>query len=122
MLERYEPGYLERRYSPEEKKRIPKESYYQKKVKEGLLSEYPDGFVRKISQGAYSQGGIPDLLFIYKGHYFGFEVKRPIVGKLSPLQERTMWQIREAGGTAAVVSYPEQAIDIIQDWESGGIR
>ena len=36
------------------------------------------------------------------GHYFGFEVKRPVVGIRSKLQEETVRKIQAAGGTAAL--------------------
>jgi hypothetical protein len=57
---------------------------------------------------------MPDILCIKKGHYFGFEVKRPILGEATELQKRTMAMIQDAGGTAAVVSYPEEANEVIK--------
>lgn len=98
------------------RKKIPKESYYQDKIRKRLRQKYPEGFCRKISQGVYAEAGIPDLLFIYEGHYFGFEVKRPLVGRLSDIQRRTIRLIEKAGGTAAVVCWPEEAIETIEEW------
>ena len=72
------------------RKLIKKEGYYQSEIKEALKKKYPDAFVVKISQGAYSEGGIPDVLMVKGGHYFGFEVKRPVVGIRSKLQEETV--------------------------------
>jgi len=105
------------------RKKIPKESYYQDKIRKRLKQKYPDGFCRKISQGVYAEAGIPDLLFIYEGHYFGFEVKRPLVGRLSDIQRRTIRLIEKAGGTAAVVCWPEEAIKTVEDWrKANGLR
>ena len=59
------------------------------KIKKKPWRKIPGCFIRKISQGAYSEGGIPDILMIRDGHYFGFEVKRPVVGIRSKLQEQT---------------------------------
>lgn len=98
------------------RKKIPKESYYQDKIRKRLRQKYPEGFCRKISQGVYAEAGIPDLLFIYEGHYFGFEVKRPLVGRLSDIQRRTIRLIEKAGGTATVVCWPEEAIKTVEDW------
>lgn len=98
------------------RKKIPKESYYQDKIRKRLRQKYPEGFCRKISQGVYAEAGIPDLLFIYEGHYFGFEVKRPLVGKLSAIQQRTIDLIERSGGTARVVFWPEEAIETIEEW------
>ena len=105
MLEKYEKDFDENEFMrsfmerkqistkkqalAELRKLIKKEGYYQTKIKEALKKRYPDAFVAKISQGAYSQAGIPDVMFIKDGHYFGFEVKRPVVGIRSKLQEQT---------------------------------
>ena len=104
MLEKYEKdfdenefvrSFMERKQISTKKqalaelrKLIKKEGYYQTKIKEALKKRYPDAFVAKISQGAYSQAGIPDVMFIKDGHYFGFEVKRPVVGIRSKLQSQ----------------------------------
>ena len=103
MLEKYEKDFDEnafvksfmerkqittkRKALSELRKLIKKEGYYQSEIKETLKKKYPDAFVVKISQGAYSEGGIPDVLMIKDGHYFGFEVKRPVVGIRSKLKK-----------------------------------
>lgn len=95
------------------RKQIPKESYFQEKIKKGLKKRYRGAFVRKITQGMYSEGGIPDVMCIINGHYFGFEVKRPLVGEPSRLQEAAIREIRAAGGTAEIVSWPEECYRVI---------
>ena len=100
------------------RKEVPKEAYYQKKVIDELKKQFPDAYIAKIAQGMYSQGGIPDVMFILEGHFFGFEIKRPIFGKISKLQEVAVARIRRSGGTAAVVSWPEDAAEIIKNWRS----
>ena len=132
MLEKYEKDFDENEFMrsfmerkqistkkqalAELRKLIKKEGYYQTKIKEALKKRYPDAFVAKISQGAYSQAGIPDVMFIKDGHYFGFEVKRPVVGIRSKLQEQTARMIQAAGGTAAFVCWPEEAIREVEDF------
>ena len=80
MLERYEKDFDENAFVKsfmerkkittkqkalsELRKLIKKEGYYQSEIKEALKKKYPDAFVVKISQGAYSEGGIPDVLMI----------------------------------------------------------
>lgn len=133
MLERYEKDFDENAFVKsfmerkkittkqkalsELRKLIKKEGYYQSEIKEALKKKYPDAFVVKISQGAYSEGGIPDVLMIKDGHYFGFEVKRPVVGIRSKLQEETVRRIHAAGGTAAFVRWPEEAIREVEEYE-----
>lgn len=120
MLERYEGNFDEeifilsfmesrgiknkKKAMSELRKLIKSEGYYQGKIKDQLKKRYPGAFIRKIAQGAYSEGGMPDILMIKDGHYFGFEVKRPVVGIRSKLQEETVRLIRAAGGTAEFVT------------------
>lgn len=94
------------------RKAVPKEAYFQKKV-------IPNAYIAKIAQGMYSQGGIPDVLCILDGHYFGFEIKRPVFGNISKLQGAAIEKIRNAGGTAGIVSWPEEAAKIISRWRNG---
>lgn len=47
------------------------------------------------------------------GRYFGFEVKRPLLGRVSPLQEAFHEQIRQAGGQVYVVSYVDEVREIL---------
>ena len=120
--ERFIKGYMQKKgcsrtiAMQELRRKIPKESYYQDKIKKALKRRYPDAFIVKIAQGMYSEGGIPDVMCIISGHYFGFEVKRPLLGTASKLQEKRIQQISDAGGTAAIVSWPEECFRIIDDW------
>lgn len=132
MLERYEPNFDESSFiksfmearglrTKKEalailRKEIKKESYYQDKIKKALKAKYPKAFIKKISQGLYSEAGIPDILMIYEGHYYGFEVKRPVVGVPSKLQEETIRQITAAGGTALFARWPEEAIQAVEQF------
>lgn len=101
------------------RKEIPKETYYQDKIKKALRKRYRGAFVRKIAQGMYSEGGTPDVMCIIDGHYFGFEIKRPLLGETSKLQEACIREVEAAGGTAAVVSWPEECFQIIDKWKAG---
>lgn len=93
-----------------------RESYYQERIIKWLNAKYPHAFVWKAQAGPYSRQGIPDICAIIEGHFFGFEVKRPDGGRLSPIQAKTIEQINAAGGTALVVSYPEQVMEAITAW------
>lgn len=95
-----------------------KESYYQARIIRWLKAEYPAAFVWKAQAGPYSRQGIPDICAIINGHFFGFEVKRPDNGRVSPVQEQTIKQINAAGGTALVVNFPEQVKEAIEEWET----
>lgn len=95
-------------------KGVHKESFYQAKIIRWLKETYPDAFIWKAQAGPYCRQGIPDICAIIGGHFFGFEVKRPEIGRLSKIQEQTIKEINAAGGIAAVVSYPEQVERVIQ--------
>ena len=81
------------------------------------LKSVPQCFCWKEHGGMYGTAGIPDIMFIKDGHYFGFEVKRPVVGIRSKLQEQTARMIQAAGGTAAFVCWPEEAIREVEEYE-----
>ncbi|TGX97733.1 VRR-NUC domain-containing protein [Hominisplanchenecus murintestinalis] len=98
---------------------MPKESYYQDKIIKHIRELIPSSFVWKAAAGPYSRQGIPDVCAIVNGRFYGFEVKRPFVGVLSKIQERTIKQIQEAGGKAYVVTYPAEVTRILQK-EIGG--
>ena len=66
-----------------------------------------------MSAGVYSESGFPDVLVIYDGLYIGLEVKRPFLGVPSPLQISTIKEIQKAGGVAAIVRMPEEAVDLV---------
>lgn len=93
--------------------KIPLESHYQEKIMDAVRKRYPTAFVWKEAAGPYSRKGIPDISAVIDGHYYGFEVKRPLVGTLSPIQKITIMRIERAGGTAGVVCFPEDALRMI---------
>ena len=102
-------------------KRTPehKESYYQKKILDYLKAAYPrDGFFWKVQAGPYAKRGIPDICGTIRGHFFGFEVKRP--GETpTPIQAETIRRMNAAGGTALPVTTVEQVREAIEAWERG---
>lgn len=93
---------------------IPLEQWYQTRIMQAIKAAYPDAFVRKISAGVYSEKGFPDVLVIIDGLYIGLEIKRPFLGKPTPLQLDTIEAIKRAGGTARVVCLPEEAVEAIE--------
>lgn len=97
------------------REKLPKESYYQDKIISFLKKTYPKGVAWKEAAGAYSYKGIPDVTFILDGRYYGFEIKRPFLGVLSRIQEQTIKKIREAGGIAEVVTFPEEVMKIVEE-------
>jgi Holliday junction resolvase len=68
--------------------------------------------------GGYGRSGIPDLIGCWKGRFFAIECKAP--GKAentTPLQQREMDKIREAGGIAFVYDGTMPYIDLINKLE-----
>lgn len=88
-----------------------KETLVQKKLIALLRNTYPGIYVRKIAQGAYSHGGIPDLVGCLNGKFFAIEVKQEL-GKPSRLQELEIDNIHKAKGLA-LVCYGQRDFDYI---------
>lgn len=93
---------------------LPKESYFQSAILRWLKENYPAAFVWKVQTGPYARQGVPDICSIIDGRFYGFEVKRPFVGRVSRIQQATMEAIEKAGGRAGVVTWPEDAAKIIE--------
>lgn len=53
--------------------------------------------------GGYGRSGVPDIVGCYEGFFFGIECKAG-KNKPTPLQEKNLKQIAEAGGLALVVN------------------
>ena len=96
------------------RKNLPKESYYQDKIIKHIRELLPSAFGWKAAAGPYSRQGIPDVCAVINGRYYGFEVKRPLIGVLSAIQEQTIRQIKAAGGRAYVVSFPAEVTEILK--------
>ena len=97
------------------RRKIPAETYYQRNIKKYLEQRYGEEiYVRKVTQGPYSEGGIADLMVVIRGKYIGLEVKRPVVGKPSKLQLENKRLVESAGGAYAIVSWPEEAAKIVE--------
>ena len=66
--------------------------------------------------GGYGKSGVPDIIGCYRGYFFGVECKAG-KNKPTPLQEKNLREIREAGGVAFVIN--EDNIDDVVTWMKG---
>lgn len=74
----------------------------------------------KIHGAAYQTAGLPDIISIdRRGRFVGLEVKRPIVGKVTELQKRTLENINLGGGYAVVVRSVEDAMEAMKNSMDG---
>ena len=94
---------------------LPKESYFQSAILRWLRDNYPADFVWKLQTGPYARQGVPDICAVIDGRFYGFEVKRPYVGRLSCIQQATIEAIEKAGGQAGVVTWPDDARKLIEN-------
>lgn len=85
------------------RKLIPSEKKIQGDILKHLKTSTA-GFWWKDAAGPYQQQGIPDIIGCLDGHFFAFEVKRPLLGELSPMQAGALAKINEAHGSAYVVT------------------
>ena len=69
-----------------------------------------------IHGSSYQQAGIPDLIVLVEGMFFGLEVKMPDKrDNTTKLQDHFLTTIRQEGGIAAVVTSPKEALAIVRE-------
>lgn len=67
------------------------------------LRKLPGWWGFKVQGGGSQMRGVPDIVGCYRGLFVAFEVKRPVVGRLSDLQAHRIDQIKAVKGHAFVV-------------------
>jgi hypothetical protein len=77
-----------------------------------LLQQEVGGKWYKIWGGPFQQAGIPDLIGCVQGLFFAFEIKEPN-GVSSELQDDEIEEIIEAGGCAAIITEPTDAVKLV---------
>lgn len=106
------------------KDHLPKESVFQAKiiaaVEDWKKKRWvdPATIIWKNNAGVYNRNGLPDLMMVSNGKFFAFEVKRPYLGRLSPLQKKAIADISLAGGKAESVSYPSEVKKALMEYDS----
>ena len=98
-------------------RRLPKEERYQTAIMDALRDMLPHAVIYKQQASIYAKAGLPDVTVVVGGRHLALEVKRPIVGVVSPLQRRMILSLREAGAIAYVVSTPAEARAIVDKYE-----
>jgi hypothetical protein len=82
-----------------------------------LIKEYleslDDLWFMKVHGGLMQTPGVPDIIGVYYGRFFGLEIKRP-GGKATAKQQQNIDKIKQAGGVACVVDDVEQVKDLME--------
>lgn len=91
-----------------------------KRLKRGVLyTAFPAGGGGRVRGAKLKKAGLmagwPDIQLVYKGQYYGLEVKTP-VGRLSPAQVDLHKKLIKDGCSIAVVRSVSEAEEIILDW------
>ena len=92
-----------------------KESTLTSSIRKTLSNTF-GGWWIKIHGGRFQITGIPDLIGLCKGRFFGIEVKLP--GKehtLTDRQRHTINVINENGGFATMSSSKEHSVQFVKD-------
>ncbi len=87
-----------------------------------LRERWPEAWITKVHGSIYQRVGLPDLLVCVHGLLIGLEVKhqRPSEssaharGRATLVQEAELARIRNAGGHAAVILNPAEAIMAVE--------
>lgn len=91
---------------------VPLEKDIQAKIM-AYLKTVPGLFAWKAHTGGiYAAAGIPDVLCVYNGRLFAFEVKRP-GRKPTALQQATIESLQAAGAVAVVVTGVGEVKEVI---------
>lgn len=77
-------------------------------------------YLFKSAGNAYQRSGLPDIIGIVpdgpgRGLFFGMEVKRPKVGRVTAIQTKTLRDIVDAGGFAWIVRSPDEAEQVLKN-------
>jgi hypothetical protein len=87
-----------------------RETRRQERIQNALRKRYGRNiWLFKVHGGPFQKDGIGDLMGVVHGLGFMFEVKEPD-GEESELQKETLSDFRAAGGIAAFIEEPEEAI------------
>lgn len=79
-----------------------------------MLRDQPVTWCFKMHGGPYATAGVPDIIGVHAGFFFGIEVKQP-GKKPTKLQEHTMKLIERAGGMCCVATTVEEARQFLGD-------
>ena len=91
-----------------------KESGIQGRISHEILEAYGNRVRVRVRHGSqYATAGDPDLEGCLYGLYFAFEVKNE-KGDLTKIQMHRLKEITDAGGIAAGVRSPREALDILK--------
>ena len=84
-----------------------------------LMTAFPSGGGGYIRGAKLKRAGLvagwPDIQLIYKGIYYGIEVKTP-TGRLSSAQRKIHKQLIRMGCSVAVVRSIREVMEIVLDW------
>lgn len=93
-----------------------KESELVTKIKNYLNANYACYFI-KIHGSQYTTPGVSDLIGVFNGKFFAFEVKLPNKEKnLTKAQKLFLDLIRKSGGIAHVITSIDQIKNIINEY------
>ena len=90
------------------------ESRLQRRIQAALHEAFPGCWTFKVHVDHFTAEGTPDLLACIEGLFFGFEVKVDDDDAPTELQAYNIRQINRAGGVAASITSPEQAVALVR--------
>lgn len=89
------------------------------KVKKKVVAQLKDlgAYYFYPVTGGYGRSGVPDIIGCYEGLFFGIECKAG-KNKPTPLQEKNLKEIRDAGGLDMVVNEDNvhTVMDELREW------
>jgi hypothetical protein len=90
-------------------------------IRKAIMADYPDAVILKIHGGPQQDPGVPNLVGVVGGRFFGFVVKHQkpeeseehARGRATVTQIGMLERIKQAGGVAGVVLSVEEVLGIV---------
>ncbi len=81
-------------------------------IRRAIVRAYRERGAWVVVTTGISLVGCPDLLVCYGGRFLALEVKDP-KGRVTKIQRKVLQDIRDAGGTAAIVRSVDDALALL---------
>lgn len=85
----------------------------EKSIRDGIVRYLKNVGAWHVVTTGVGRSGVPDLLVCYRGFFVALEVKKPVGGKVSKLQQIELDRLRRAGARGGVVTSVDQVKELL---------
>lgn len=99
-----------------------RETPIEKAIRKAIKQKWPNAWILKVVGHPFQKSGVPDLIGVVEGEFFGWEVKDQKPGeskehayaRTSPQQRLMKKEINRAGATAVTVLSADEAVAVVE--------